>query len=377
MRVISLGFIETEFNIPFYQKKNIKVEVYNVSKISRPSYFYLIQNQLNSNQKIITEENIQNEFEKIKNFPLVLCLIAPLKRSEIIFKVLEKKGIKYSFIEFGNLPMFIKKSFLEIFFNLLKYPFEAAKQIPRFFLEKKIEINPTSIFYSGNKNLTELRKKFSKSQLIDVPTFDYDKFIISQRENKNRFNEKTSGAVYLSSYHKHTDVLTMKRFPPDKPYTEAQYYNPITKFLKTFVSITDLDINIAQHPKQIENKNFYNYGKLHKGKTFELVKDSKFIIVQDSTAINFAVMFYKPILFITSDNFTERHIRWINLLAKYFKKKPFNVTKESFTKARYNLENKVDHKIYDKFIADYISCKKSNLTSYEIIFKNILSKHAN
>ena len=77
-------FYRDRFNISFYQKKNIKVEVYNVSKISRPSYFYLIQNQLNSNQKIITEENKPND---ILNVALLTCLtLSMINEENIVIK---------------------------------------------------------------------------------------------------------------------------------------------------------------------------------------------------------------------------------------------------------------------------------------------------
>ena len=64
----------------------------------------------------------------------------------------------------------------------------------------------------------------------------------------------------------------------------------------------DVKVEIAGHPKTDHDEfpSYFGRRKTVYGKTWKMIRDSKFIINRNSTAINFAVIYNKPIIFHTS-----------------------------------------------------------------------------
>ena len=120
--------------------------------------------------------------------------------------------------------------------------------------------------------------------------------------------------------------------------------------------------------------NYYNYGKQFSGKTFELVRDSNFVITQGSTAVSFAVMFFKPMMFMSSSHFPYDTRKNISVLAKYFGKKPFDVAREKFDLKRFEYEKKINYQKYENYIKEYLLHKKETRTSNEIISEIIKNR---
>ena len=124
-----------------------------------------------------------------------------------------------------------------------------------------------------------------------------------------------------------------------------------------------------------ENKiNYYNYGKQFSAKTFELVRDSNFVIVQSSSAVSFAVLFSKPMIFISNSYFSYATKKAVSIQATYFEKKPFDVAREKFDLKRFKYEKKINYQKYENYIKEYLLHKKETRTSYEIISEIIKNR---
>ena len=64
-----------------------------------------------------------------------------------------------------------------------------------------------------------------------------------------------------------------------------------------------MKIIVASHPKlDFKNKEYGNFEHV-KGKTMELVKDCSLCLTFNSTAISYAVLFKKPIIFLSNNFF--------------------------------------------------------------------------
>ena len=96
------------------------------------------------------------------------------------------------------------------------------------------------------------------------------------------------------------------------------------------------------------------------------------MIATNSTAIGYAILLRKPILFITNDNYIPAVKKSISFLAKYFKK-PFNVNKDILSSVRLKEEMKIDMKVYKKYKTDYISHLNETAPSFEIIERNLFN----
>ena len=169
-------------------------------------------------------------------------------------------------------------------------------------------------------------------------------------------------------YHNHPDQVFYENTIIPQIQPSADLYNkPIQSFLEDFNKISNLEVNIAKSPKQENEINYFNYGKQFSGKTFELVRDSNFVITQGSTAVSFAVLFFKPMMFISNSHFPYDVKKNISVYAEYFGKKPFNIVEEKFDLKRFEYEKKINYQKYENYIKEYLLHKKETRTSYEII----------
>ena len=136
----------------------------------------------------------------------------------------------------------------------------------------------------------------------------------------------------------------------------------------------NLEILIAAHPRSnpkltrdIElgkRKSFY-------GKTFELTKNAKFIMSCGSTALSYAVLLKKPILFIFSSSQQKKNIsgnKFGNFFANILNCKRVDIDNY------FNAENEgfkpVDQKSYEKYQKNFI-VNKANKQNYKILIENL------
>lgn len=110
--------------------------------------------------------------------------------------------------------------------------------------------------------------------------------------------------------------------------------------------------------------------KVYFNKTFLLVKKTSFVITLRSTSLNYGVIHNKPILFITSNQFTEEVKRYIEILSNYFNLKPININQKINEKDIQSFKD-FNFKKLKKFKYDYITTLKNRIPNYKIILKNI------
>ena len=84
---------------------------------------------------------------------------------------------------------------------------------------------------------------------------------------------------------------------------ESEYYNELNLFFSRIEKKLKMQVVICAHPKaeNYKTKNYFENRKIYFNKTCEIIKLSRGVISHNSTAINFAVLSKKPIIFITSN----------------------------------------------------------------------------
>jgi hypothetical protein len=181
------------------------------------------------------------------------------------------------------------------------------------------------IFVGGKKSLTKTSLMGKNTEVLWIHTFDYDIYL----KNRGTKEEKTDTVVFLDEYLPfHPDYAHTGTNPPATP---NEYYPLLCKIFDYVEGKLGLKVVIAAHPRSHYDKlpDFFRGRKVIRGKTIELVKDSNFVIMHCSTAINFVVMHKKPILFITFDKLVNAGGgKDIHYFASFFKKKPINISKE-------------------------------------------------
>ena len=114
------------------------------------------------------------------------------------------------------------------------------------------------------------------------------------------------------------------------------------------------------------------FGKIYFNKTIELISKCKIVLLRHSTAMHFAILFQKPLMFLSADKYIYHSTKWTKDIAGYFNKKPINISVVKFNKEIFYNEMKFNKKIYSDFKKDFIvDIENPNKVSHEIIFNSI------
>ena len=145
-------------------------------------------------------------------------------------------------------------------------------------------------------------KKFKNNNVINAHSMDYDVYLNIKDKPKNNSNFY---AVFLDEdMVDHPDYAFEDQKPPA---TNKQYNKSLNNFLKRFELETGFRVKIACHPKRkIENiPNLLNDFEWINGETAKLVMNSKVTLVHQSTSLSYAILFKKPLIFLTSNELTK------------------------------------------------------------------------
>ncbi|MEO8033631.1 MAG: hypothetical protein ABI837_04315, partial [Acidobacteriota bacterium] len=116
---------------------------------------------------------------------------------------------------------------------------------------------------------------------------------------------------------------------------------------------------IAAHPRAdyADRSHIFGDREIVRGETAALVRDADLVLAHCSTAVNFAALERKPVLFLTSDSL-ERHVihgSAVPVVAGLFSKTPVNI--DHVGQVDWQDERTVDGQAYDSYIAKYIKAK--------------------
>ena len=136
-------------------------------------------------------------------------------------------------------------------------------------------------------------------------SFDFDFYLGCQKEVSV---SAAPYAVFLDVnviYDSDYDYLGMK-----SPATERAYYASMNEFFRTLEDNIGLPVVVAAHPRSRHDlhPHLWNKRTVICGKTAQLVRDASVVLCHQSTAVSFAVMWRKPIIFLTTNELMSSYI---------------------------------------------------------------------
>lgn len=147
--------------------------------------------------------------------------------------------------------------------------------------------------------LQELNKK-KNIKLIKGHCFDYDRYLSSISQNTKCKDRNTiifldePGPLFKSDY-----ALTGDKVQK----TIDTWYPSLCKFFDHLEATFNARVIIAAHYKSAftSSSDFFGGREVLYGQTRELIENSKLVVTEQSSAVSFAIIYNKPILFIYSD----------------------------------------------------------------------------
>ena len=210
-----------------------------------------------------------------------------------MFHVICKNSINLLFFCFFKYKFIIKRAT----FKSLKFSFVSifCRYLGLLFCRK----SDYTLVIKGSSDKEEKGK-------ISINSFDYSMFIRNTHDNKFA-NRGENLIVYLDTgapLFKADFLLSGNKHP----LTMKSWYPALVDFFDVIENKTSKKVVIAAHPKhQFSNDMNHYFGNrdIVHNKTQELISQAALVLVTNSTAVSYAVMYSKPVIIIVSNELLQ------------------------------------------------------------------------
>jgi hypothetical protein len=385
-------FTQKEFNklnIKFFIKQNVLIEIWIMGKMLKDKIIFPnMKNKKNFKIKnILNIDELENNIksQQKKNIAYQIHLKFELKSIKI-FQLITKYNCQY-FISPGLtvyerkntkkiLSILIKKLFtLDLFYiyrvlinritNLINFTIFKFKIYFFDFKSADFYYCRAKKYYDHNKNHFLISKK---TKIIWGHQKDYEFFIQNKKKKIHSLNKKIVFLDQNVPYHSDLIALGVNDINP------KDYYSSINRFLEKVSNKFKIKAHVCCHPRaKIKKiKNFFPNISISVGDTLKQIKNAKCLIVHDSTALNFGILYSKPIIYIYNNALMRSkwpHVSETMFAAKKLKKKIYNIdVEEKLFFNNFKKELKVNNLNYWIYVKNYIKYKGTNKNSAEETF---------
>ena len=217
----------------------------------------------------------------------------------------------------------------------------------------------------------------SLSKVIQANSFDYS--MIIEKNRKKNIKTSNNNIIFLDSGGPlfKTDSFM---FGNKHPLSVELWYPALVNFFDIIEDKTGNKVIIAAHPKHKytkETREYFGDRQIVHGKSIDLVSESSLVMTLNSTAVSYAIMFNKPVLFLVSNEVIEDGnilLEEINFSARILDSKIINVDKiDEKLISNFTMNNKK----YFAYKNQYLSSRLDNKTNGEIIINDIINFSAN
>ena len=374
-----------------YLKKDFDVEVHDLSflfnKKSHINYNYLKQKKgiIKFYNFLSWFKKVSQEYKKYNNKLYLFYTGNPLNFSFLFFHFfLLVKKVNIVFIKQNTLPNIditkdysIKENLIfkcHRLFNRKKHVlFETKFKIINLFLNIITKFFPPIIVFTNGKiDKKRFKYKFPKSKIVSLNSWDTSKIFLKTK--KNIYFKKNYG-VYLTPFSINS-ASDSNTYGYKKLENAEKVFYFVNKGLDKIEKKNKNKILIGLHPRGEDNiKKLSELGnrQTFKHETLQLIKNSKFVITHMSIAISYAILFYKPLIFIHTKEHKKNlfYMRYNKHMANFFSCDAVDVENLS---SKF-IPNKISHSMkakYDYFKNNYLlSNEYKKIPNYKII-KNII-----
>lgn len=201
----------------------------------------------------------------------------------------------------------------------------ACGRIQRWYLRYLTKLkSPNYLFRFGKKFTLNCPAPDARTRVINCHTFDYD---LAMEARGIAGLSAEPFAVFLDEYFVGHHDFAMQNQPPPVRDT-GKYFSALRDFFDSIERVTTHRVLIAAHPRSNYEPGERCFGQrtIVRARTASLVKQSKFVITHSSTSVSFAVIYRKPIVFLTSDELERSPVgRLSNTFANTFRQVAVNI----------------------------------------------------
>jgi hypothetical protein len=312
-------------------------------------------------QKLKLEENQKAIYVVLINYEV---------RFLDVYRQLTSNNCKIVFMAWGAYPSRRSLDF-EVFKKKLFNPFFLFKNLywrfKSWWYIKTGQVKPYDIVFGAGSVI--MQKFSSVPQLIHTNLPDYDHFLAAI--NTPAIIKKKY-AVFLDVYLPyHSDIKILGY----KPIDAGQYYSSLNRFFDILERRLNVEIVIAAHPKANYGQDHFNGRKIYVNLTPILVKSAEFVLSHHSTSISYAVLNYKPIIFIYTEEmkrvYNSTLVKLIKNFATFLEVPVLNI--DMIAEYDEILVDEINIEKYEMYKYNFVVSKQSeNQTSKEIFLREMM-----
>ena len=290
--LIKNGFKVEILDLSIYMRLKSQLSIPSVSPVKFSGHI-VVQNK--SDLNLILKDNCNQCF--------IITVLSYRPEIYFIYKYISKYNIPYGLLALAapyGMPRFRRKvnisekiinGLVSLNSNGLKY------NLKKYVSGKLLGIKPAKYVFAGGAECSYAHKLSGKrTQVIWIHTFDYDIYLAGQYKKIKKDNY----AVFLDqNLPFHPDFITEGIL---NPIDASAYYSELANAFDAIEKKFGLTIVIAAHPSANKKtiSDYFRGRNVFFGNTSGLVQSSDLCITHWSYSINFAVLFKKPIILLTS-----------------------------------------------------------------------------
>lgn len=339
-------FTDTPFNLRDYERYGIgllrdngfEVEIWDFTPALNEQLHRRVQgNEATAFHNYFLFESKRAAVEAINNLQQRMAIVFLLgygaATCPIYRAVSQKVNLLYGFLFVNKLPdiMGDNRRSLSIlyrrFANIALY-----KVIDYLFSKlhfKAVGIRPADfVITAGNDTVPGGQPVDITTKRLSFHALDYDLYLDAKKEDIQG-PEGNKTAVFLDEYLPfHPDFI---RLGVDSYAGPEEYYPLLNEFFDYLEKTYGFQVVIAAHPRSRyeDHPDYFGGRSVLRGDTVKMVRGSSSVITHCSTSINFAILFEKPIIFVTSDKLQKTYEgAYIDAMAKALGKKSINLNRD-------------------------------------------------
>jgi hypothetical protein len=298
--------------------------------------------------------------------------------SYILRKIFYRKNNKRILVDSANYPSYnIKYLNFKILFNQLGFFFfiKSIKFILliilRKFLDNNFNTKPYIHLVAGKMSRLRSENFYGKDIQIRSHAFDYNIYL------RNTSNKKyLDKIVFIDQDWPSPFELNIRK--GREFVTFEGYWKSLNIFFDYLENKFKKEVVIARHPRAKKNTKISDR-KIITNFTDQLIKYSYINISHSSNAIQFVLLYKKPLIIISTNELEQNQgtVAYSEMfsLAKALDKKILNI--DRFSSADLLKAMKVNNKIYDRYINNYIKEINSIKINSFTFLKSFLNKDSN
>lgn len=298
---------------------------------------------------------------------LYILLVTYTGRFTRIFRLLSKHDCQMLTFVWGTLPrdpVFKWRKAVAWLSSPKQCMLELFNRVKATALRRLRLVQPFKLAFAAGEVALE-GSKFA-GRVVPINYFDYDEYLAARADTSRRLIADRYAVFLDINLPYHSDQASANHARIDA----SQYFRSLNRFFDLLERQYRLSVVIAAHPKADYDRAVFAGRPTCRLSTAELVRDAELVLSHTSTAMSYAVLNAKPLMFIYTSEMVRLFERWIvrdmRVFAEYLDAAIYNV--DLIDDARQIVVRQVNAACYERYKYNFLISREAEGVSTRDIF---------